>query len=80
MSTPPVGCGFLGGVLRQYLLKTFPDQVTEQVLTKKEIAGADMVYIGNSVRGLVPVHLQEISFTCSDTATDCAEDSGANSA
>lgn len=49
--TPPVSCGLLPGVLRAHLLET--KKVKEKILTLKDILGADKVYIGNSVRGLL---------------------------
>ena len=55
--TPPVSCGLLGGVFRQYLLENHPDMIQEKVLTLKDIEDADAVYVGNSVRGLVRVAL-----------------------
>ncbi|MDP2924137.1 MAG: aminodeoxychorismate synthase component I [Candidatus Omnitrophota bacterium] len=49
--TPPIKCGLLGGVLRQYLIEQ--GQVQEKVLYLKDILSADKLYIGNSVRGLL---------------------------
>ncbi|MFA6282248.1 MAG: chorismate-binding protein, partial [Candidatus Omnitrophota bacterium] len=54
-STPPVKCGLLNGVLRQYLLKT--SVVREKILYLRDLLAADEVYIGNSVRGLVKVQI-----------------------
>ncbi|OIP46586.1 MAG: aminodeoxychorismate synthase, component I [Desulfobacterales bacterium CG2_30_60_27] len=53
--TPPVACGLLNGVFRHHLLTTFPDLVREAVLTPADLTTADGLYVGNSVRGLVPV-------------------------
>ncbi len=55
--TPPVSSGLLPGVLREYLLASYPDKVREAVITREDIAKADCLYIGNSVRGLVQVKL-----------------------
>lgn len=53
--TPPVVCGLLPGVLRQYLLQGYPQTVVEAVVTMKDLEQAEAVYVGNSVRGLVRV-------------------------
>jgi para-aminobenzoate synthetase/4-amino-4-deoxychorismate lyase len=60
--TPPVGCGLLGGVLRDALLAgelPGPDglAVTEAVLDGHDLREAEALYVGNSVRGLVRVNL-----------------------
>lgn len=47
--TPPVRCGVLPGVLRRHLLEAGAE---EQVLTPEDIDSAEVVYVGNSVRGL----------------------------
>ncbi|MDD4182847.1 MAG: aminotransferase class IV, partial [Candidatus Omnitrophica bacterium] len=53
--TPPVKCGLLPGVLREYLLKN--GQAREKVLRKEDIKNAKKLYIGNSVRGLLQAKL-----------------------
>lgn len=55
--TPPVSCGLLPGVLRSYLLQRFPGLVLEESFTPEDLARAEAVYVGNSVRGLVRVSL-----------------------
>jgi para-aminobenzoate synthetase / 4-amino-4-deoxychorismate lyase len=55
MLTPPVASGLLPGVLRQALIEA--GQAHEQVLTLDDIRTADEIYIGNSVRGLMPARL-----------------------
>ncbi len=57
--TPPVSCGLLPGVLRKYLLLSYPELVVEETLTKKDVEQADAVFVGNSVRGLVRVEIIE---------------------
>ena len=57
--TPPVSCGLLPGVLRNYLLRQFPEFLVEKPFTRKEIEQADALYVGNSVRGLVQVQLEK---------------------
>jgi para-aminobenzoate synthetase / 4-amino-4-deoxychorismate lyase len=49
--TPPLHCGLLGGCLRQELLAT--GQCKEAVLCPEDLARAEAVYLGNSLRGLV---------------------------
>lgn len=52
--TPPVRCGLLPGVFRRWLLDSEP-RLREKILFPEELESADAVYIGNSVRGLVEV-------------------------
>jgi len=56
--TPPVDCGLLNGVFRQYFMAAKPLQVKETVLTRQDLAEAEGLYVANSVRGLVEVKLQ----------------------
>lgn len=53
--TPALSCGLLPGTLREDLLAA--GEAAEAVLTPEDLASADAVYLGNSVRGLVPAHL-----------------------
>lgn len=53
--TPPLASGLLPGVLRQALLDS--GEAQECVLTVKDLQQARQFYIGNSVRGLIPVRL-----------------------
>ena len=57
--TPPVSCGLLPGVLRQYLLQQYPELVVEETFTRRDIERAEAVFVANSVRGLVRVTLIE---------------------
>ena len=52
--TPPVSCGLLEGTLRRELLEDPGTQVEERVLWPEDLAAAERIYLGNSVRGLVP--------------------------
>jgi len=54
--TPPVECGLLEGVYRQYLLETLPN-VKEKILYVNDLAGADALFVCNSVRGIQEVKL-----------------------
>lgn len=49
--TPPLSCGLLDGVLRRELLET--GACEEAVLTPDDLANADEVWLGNSLRGLI---------------------------
>ncbi|MFQ5775381.1 MAG: aminodeoxychorismate synthase component I [Kiloniellaceae bacterium] len=51
--TPPVACGLLDGTLRRTLLDDPAVEIEERVLTPADLAAADRVFLGNSVRGLV---------------------------
>ncbi|MDH5297813.1 MAG: aminodeoxychorismate synthase component I [Desulfobulbaceae bacterium] len=55
--TPPVDCGLLDGVFRRQLLSAGQEPVAEAVLTREDLAAAEAIYLGNSVRGLVRVSL-----------------------
>jgi len=57
--TPPVTCGLLPGTFRADLLAS--GKAEEGVLTLEDLARAQNVYLGNSVRGLLPAHPCEIS-------------------
>ena len=54
--TPPVACGLLDGALRRELLQTRPGEVEEAVLRREDLARAEAVFLGNSVRGLLRAH------------------------
>jgi para-aminobenzoate synthetase/4-amino-4-deoxychorismate lyase len=54
--TPPVACGLLDGTLRRELLETRPGEVEEAVLRRQDLARAEAVFLGNSVRGLLRAH------------------------
>ena len=54
--TPPVDCGLLGGVYRDYVLETRP-YASEAVLTLDDLTGADALYCCNAVRGWVEASL-----------------------
>jgi para-aminobenzoate synthetase/4-amino-4-deoxychorismate lyase len=49
--TPPLSGGVLPGVLRRHILATDPT-AREQTLTPADLAAADVIYLGNSLRGL----------------------------
>lgn len=51
--TPPVDSGLLPGTLREELLADSEKNIKETRLYLKDLLGADKIYLGNSVRGLV---------------------------
>ncbi len=50
--TPALSCGLLPGVLRQDLVET--GQAVETKLTLADFDAADRIFVGNSLRGLMP--------------------------
>lgn len=53
--TPPLGCGLLPGVLRAELLQQ--GRAVEQVLSVDDLLQAEALFVGNSLRGLIPARL-----------------------
>lgn len=58
-ATPPISCGLLAGVMRQQLLADNERIVVEKELTEEDVMNADAIFLCNSVRGVVRVHLSE---------------------
>jgi 4-amino-4-deoxychorismate lyase len=56
LATPPVECGLLPGVLRGALLDI--GRARQVVLTPERLAEARTIYVGNSLRGLIPARLR----------------------
>ncbi|WP_120632049.1 aminotransferase class IV family protein [Ruegeria sp. EL01] len=54
--TPALSCGLLPGILREELLETH--EFTEAKLFLADLLNAQTVYMGNSLRGLMPVELE----------------------
>ncbi len=54
--TPPLACGLLAGVMRQYLLDS--GRAVECVLSKVDLLAAPALFVGNALRGLLPVKLE----------------------
>jgi len=50
--TPPLSCGLLAGTLRQDLIDT--GHAVEAVLKRDDVVRAKQIFLGNSVRGLIP--------------------------
>jgi para-aminobenzoate synthetase/4-amino-4-deoxychorismate lyase len=57
--TPALTCGLLPGTLREELLDLPRAAASEAVLTPQDLATADRIYLGNSVRGLIRAELIE---------------------
>ncbi len=57
--TPPVECGLLAGVMREALLNDKSVVITEKVITREMVTGAEAIFVCNSVRGVVQVRLKE---------------------
>ena len=55
--TPPLTAGLLNGVLRRHLLRQGQPPLQEATLYPADLAGAEAIYIGNSLRGLIRVRL-----------------------
>lgn len=55
--TPPMRCGLLPGVLRRHLLES--GRAVEQVLTREDLQKDGRVYLGNALRGLIPVVVED---------------------
>ena len=51
--TPHLACGLLPGVMRRHLLES--GRAVECVLYREDLRGAATVYLGNALRGLIPV-------------------------
>jgi para-aminobenzoate synthetase/4-amino-4-deoxychorismate lyase len=57
--TPALACGLLPGTLREELLDLPRAAASEAVLTPADLARADRIYLGNSVRGLMRAELMQ---------------------
>lgn len=55
LATPPQSCGLLPGILRAELLDS--GGAVAQVLTLDDLRQADAIFLGNSLRGLIPADL-----------------------
>lgn len=59
LTTPPLACGLLNGILRQQLLNEGKCQ--EHILRLDDLRNAERLFCGNSVRGLIEVQLDSIT-------------------
>lgn len=55
LKTPPLDCGLLPGILRESLLQN--GKAAEAVLTLDDARKAEALFVGNSLRGLIPAEL-----------------------
>ncbi|MFU8818371.1 MAG: aminodeoxychorismate synthase component I [Desulfurivibrio sp.] len=55
--TPPLTAGLLNGVLRRHLLQSDAIPLDEATLRPEDLAAAEAIYIGNSLRGLIQVRI-----------------------
>ena len=53
--TPPVSCGLLPGILREEMLAN--GDAVESLLTLNSLETARRIFVGNSLRGLIPARL-----------------------
>lgn len=51
--TPPVSCGMLPGILREYICRKYP--VQEKVIYPEELAEYEEMFLTNSLLGVMPV-------------------------
>ena len=56
LKTPALSCGLLPGVFRQSQLDT--GKAVEAILTLEDLKVADLIFIGNSLRGLIQAKIQ----------------------
>ena len=59
--TPPIDSGLLNGIYRQEFIDNNEKDVREKCLFPADLRDADRIYLCNSVRGLIQVHLTEKS-------------------
>lgn len=59
LSTPPLACGLLPGVLRAELLGR--NRAVEQVLRPADLDRAESLYVGNSLRGLIRARIHPVT-------------------
>ena len=53
--TPPLQCGLLAGIMRQFLLADAQIPLREEVLTLADLKEAEALFLCNSVRGVIQV-------------------------
>ncbi|MEK9868078.1 MAG: aminotransferase class IV, partial [Gammaproteobacteria bacterium] len=68
--TPPVSSGLLAGTFRESMLRT--GKARERILMKTDLARATAIYVGNSVRGLIPAKLVSAESSVISTKPDTA--------
>jgi para-aminobenzoate synthetase / 4-amino-4-deoxychorismate lyase len=58
--TPPIQCGVLPGVFRNYFINQKNLKIQEKILELKDLNSAEAIYCTNAVRGLTEVKLKDI--------------------
>jgi para-aminobenzoate synthetase/4-amino-4-deoxychorismate lyase len=61
--TPPVSCGLLPGIFRDFFIKRY--KASEKRLFLEDLVRADKIFLCNSVRGMVEVRIKKES--CSES-------------
>lgn len=51
--TPPVSCGMLPGIMRDYMIERYP--VREEIILPSDIEGCGEMFLTNSLLGVMPV-------------------------
>ncbi|MEM8786406.1 MAG: aminotransferase class IV, partial [Pseudomonadota bacterium] len=55
--TPPLSAGVLPGVHRAFMIEEGERIVRQETLTVDDLIGADRLFAGNAVRGLIPARM-----------------------
>ena len=55
--TPPLSCGLLPGIIREYLLHTF--KIQEKIILPEDVTKYDEMFLTNSLLGIMPVRKME---------------------
>lgn len=55
--TPPLTCGLLNGIQRNFLLNNKEYPIIEKVIYENDLHEADKIYLTNSVRGIIEVSI-----------------------
>lgn len=58
--SPPVSCGMLPGIMREYLYSAYP--IKEQIIMPEDIEKFDEMFLTNSLLGIMPVRKLESHF------------------
>ncbi len=57
--TPPLNCGVLPGVYRNWLLQKFPKMFKEGIIHLEDLQESENIFLCNSIRGIIRVRLNE---------------------
>ncbi len=67
ITAPPLSCGMLPGIIREYLYSAYP--IKEQIIMPKDIGEFDEMFLTNSLLGIMPVRkLGSHTFPSMDTS------------